>query len=269
MTSLPPSAPIRAWPAGTVSAWSCRPTRSAALALVDWIAALAERTGTAFRPGWSRAPIGTAKSSWRSCAATPTTRCSPANPPPTFRGSPAPDGCWRGAMFCIRPSPRITRTASRPFWKLRRPASSRCSGCFGMGEALYAGIVGAACPVRVYAPSVRTRTCSPIWCGGCWRMARTRASCIAWSIRRCRRSASSADPVAVLRGAAERRQSRASRCRRCSTPIAPTARPRSRPTAPRRRPCWLRSPRSAPAGRGASRPAAARAKSTIRRIGAS
>ena len=73
--------------------------------------------------------------------------------------------------------------------------------------------------------SARMRTCSPIWCDGCWRTAPTPASCIAWSIRRCRKRRSS--PIRWRgcarsdRCAGEGRHSRRSAQRRCSSAHRP------------------------------------------------
>ena len=110
-------------------------------------------------------------------------------------------------MRSIRHSPRTTRTA----WRYRAgmpraTASFEMQRLHGMGEALYHGMSD-TCPVRVYAPVGTHEDCSPIWCAGCWRTAPTPASCIAWSIRRCRRRRSSPIPCARVRALGAQRQS--------------------------------------------------------------
>ena len=49
-----------------------------ALAVIDWVEDAAARSAAGSRCGWSRAPIGTPRSSARRSAASPTIRCSPA-----------------------------------------------------------------------------------------------------------------------------------------------------------------------------------------------
>ena len=68
---------------------------------------------------------------------------------------------------------------------------SRCSAC-----TAWARRCTTTRPTRCGSMrrSARTRTCSPIWCGGCWRTAPIPASCIAWSIRRCPKRRSSPIP---------------------------------------------------------------------------
>jgi RHH-type proline utilization regulon transcriptional repressor/proline dehydrogenase/delta 1-pyrroline-5-carboxylate dehydrogenase len=79
--------------------------------------------------------------------------------------------------------------------------------------------------------SARTRTCSRIWCAGCWRTAPTPASCIVWSIRPYRKRRSSPIPwhdyVRLAQAATQGFRSRAISIRTGSIPPAsiwPTAR---------------------------------------------
>ena len=67
----------------------------------------------------------------------------------------------------------------------------------GMGEALYDERRTARCGSM--RRSARMRTCSPIWCAGCWRTAPIPASCTAWWIRRCPRRRSSPIPWRGMR----------------------------------------------------------------------
>ena len=77
----------------------------------------------------------------------------------------------------------------------------------GMGEVLYELLL-AELPRRRRAASMRRSaaiaTCSPIWCGACWRTARTRPSCRSRPIRRCRSRPSSSGRSAGSRDARAR-----------------------------------------------------------------
>ncbi|MFD2854501.1 proline dehydrogenase family protein [Seohaeicola zhoushanensis] len=57
----------------------------------------------------------------------------------------------------------------------------------GMGETLHRLVMEQnQTRCRIYAPSARTATCWPTWCGDCWRTAPTPPSSTRSSIRRCR-----------------------------------------------------------------------------------
>ena len=80
-----------------------------AVPLCDWVFragsnAMAEGCSC----GWSRARIGTPRSSSARWAATPISRSSPARSRPTCLISPAPKSCWRRAIASIPPSPPTT-----------------------------------------------------------------------------------------------------------------------------------------------------------------
>ncbi len=98
----------------------------------------------------------------------------------------------------------------------------------GMGEAIYEEVIGGASSAPSAAsmpPSGRTRTSSPIWCGGCSRTAPTPRSSTGWPTRKRRSPTSSRTPLPPSRP--RRRRTRACNCcrgrRRCSRPIASTA----------------------------------------------
>ena len=160
-----------------------------ALPLVDWVAALA----SAHR---HRIPVRLVKGAYWDSEIKLAQVQGHADYP-VFTRKAATDVSWLAcarrmlerAMRSVRRSPRTTRTA----W---RRAGSAGDGDFemqrlhGMGEALYHDARHAARCASMRR-SARTRTCWPIWCAGCWRTAPIPASCIGWSIRRCRRRRSS------------------------------------------------------------------------------
>ena len=156
------------------------------------------RTGCASCAGWSRAPTGTARSSARRSWACRTTRCSRTSTTPTSRYLAcarallaAPDVIYpqfathnAGTIAAILQMARATRRA----FELQR--------LHGMGEGIYREVLKST-PIagaRLRAGRPSTATCSPTWCGGCWRTAPTRRSCTssptsrsAWTSCWCRR----------------------------------------------------------------------------------
>ncbi len=74
----------------------------------------ARDAGGAFRCDWSRAPIGTPRSSAPRNAGLPIIPCSRARPRPTCRIWPAPRRCSPSPRSSIRNSPRTTRTRWPP-----------------------------------------------------------------------------------------------------------------------------------------------------------
>jgi len=101
-------------------------------------------------------------------------RSSPARRRPMFRIWPAPPSArqWRPLLPPVRHSQRPHRRHHHGHGRTRPFEFQRLHG---MGEALYASILKEQPQLncRVYAPLAATRSCSPIWCGGCWRMAPT------------------------------------------------------------------------------------------------
>ena len=165
-------------PAGTASALRSRPIGSAPAR--DRLARRpgATATGGGCRCGWSRAPIGTPRSSAPRSAARRLSGLHPQGRRPTSPISPARRTCcWRAAKPSIRNSrpttPRRVAAVSsgrrRP--RLRVPAAAR----HGRG-ALRAG--GRPRAHATSLPHLRagrrpSRICSPISCGGCSRTAPT------------------------------------------------------------------------------------------------
>jgi hypothetical protein len=105
-------------------------------------------------------------------------RSSPARPRPTSPTSPARASCCshdRPDLSAIRHPQRPHRRRG-PGDGGRRPRRFEFQRLHGMGEALHEIVrsrPGTRC--RIYAPVGAHATCWPIWCGGCWRTAPTRA----------------------------------------------------------------------------------------------
>ena len=136
-----------------------------AMPVLRWLRRLSRaRPASASPCASSRAPTGTARSSGRRSAGSPTIPCSRARCTPTCPISPACACCWptRRAFYPAvrdpqRPHDRRRRT-SRP-----ADAPFEFQRLHGMGEALYEEVVGAAelgarLP-HLCARSARTRTC--------------------------------------------------------------------------------------------------------------
>ena len=185
-TSSPPCWPTRGLPAGTGSASPCRPTRSARSPLIDWVAALAGGRG-------HRIPTRLVKGAYWDSEIKLAQVQGHADYP-VFTRKAATDVSW---LACARRMLEC-RDAIYPAFATHNAHSlafvlecagdaddSRCSACTAWARRCTT-IVG-VCRCGSMRRSARTRTCSPIWCAGCWRTAPTPASCIAWSIRRCPR----------------------------------------------------------------------------------
>ncbi len=170
----------RRWPAGTASASSSRPTRSAARRVVDYLVDLARRSGhrlmvrlvkgaywdseikRAQVDGLDGYPVYTRKAytdvSYLACAR---------------KLLAAPD-----AVF-----PQFATHNAQTLAAIHALAGPDCHAgqyefqCLhGMGEPLYEQVVGRrklARPAASTRRSARTRRCWPTWCAGCWRTAPT------------------------------------------------------------------------------------------------
>ena len=108
----------------------------------------------AWRCGWSRAPIGTARSSARRSRGCPTIRCSPARRRPTSRISPARATCSRRRnIYPAFASHNALTVATILEWAGQAARDFEFQRLHGMGDGLYERLVqdeGYHC--RIYAP---------------------------------------------------------------------------------------------------------------------
>ncbi len=86
-------------------------------------------SGDVFRCAWSKARIGTRKSSARKSKGIPATRCLPASKIPTCRIWPAHVACSRTMTRSIRCSPRITRRPLRRCVRLQQARLTSIRNC--------------------------------------------------------------------------------------------------------------------------------------------
>ena len=126
-----------------------------ALPVIDWLSQMAAATDAASRCGWSRAPIGTARSSGRRKQGLPAIRSSPARSNrrrlSCLRARAA--GAARRILPAIRHPQRPYARRHRRCWRADRDYEFQ--RLHGMGEALYREVVAAEAlgqPCRIYAP---------------------------------------------------------------------------------------------------------------------
>ena len=127
-----------------------------ALPVLRWLQAAGRAGGaSASRCGSSRAPTGTARSSGRRSAGSPTTPCSRARRTRTCPISPACGSCSPTRRRSSRSSPPTTRTRSPSVYVAAGSGAYEFQRLHGMGEALYEEVVGEGkldVPCRIYAP---------------------------------------------------------------------------------------------------------------------
>ena len=162
------------WRAGTGLAWWCRPMARAPagdrLALCDWPNGSTARSWC----GWSRAPIGTPRSSARRSRRR---RLSGLHPQGRHRCQLYRQRAQTAGHD--RPDLSAVRHPQRPY-RRRDPAhGGRCETfefqrLHGMGEALHDIVLKPNRPAAAsMRRSARIATCWPIWCGACWKTAPT------------------------------------------------------------------------------------------------
>ena len=228
---------------GAASAWRCRRTRRGPSSRRRSGAASARGTVCASWCAWSRAPTGTARSSAPRRWAWPATRCSRTSRIPTCRTWPAPRRCSaHDDVIYPQFATHNAGTIAAILQMARRPRrASRLQRLHGMGEARLprgaaADTQGVPCASTRRSASIAT--CSPTWCGACWRTAPTRRSCTSCRRRLGRRRGAAG--VAAVGSTTPRR-----RCRCLSTSTAPTpAATRARANSRGRRPGRPRRARS-------------------------
>ena len=114
-----------------------------AMPVLRWLNAPRRARGPSASPcGSSRAPTGTARSSGRRSAGSPTIRCSRARRTRTCPTSPACASCWPTRRRSFRSSPPTTRSRSPPSTWRRATRAFEFQRLHGMGEALYEEVVG-------------------------------------------------------------------------------------------------------------------------------
>ena len=201
-----------------------RPGLSEARAAADRLARRprAPRTAGASWCGWSRAPIGTARSSARQERGLAGY--------PVFTRKVATDVSY---LACAK---RLLADARRLLSAVRHPqrahrrgraragrqpraisSSSACTAWARRSTSRSSAPTSCGCPAASMRRSAATRICWPISCAGCWRTAPTPPSSTASSTRRLPIEEIVADPVARLRRARRTSRIRASRCRAIST----------------------------------------------------
>jgi RHH-type proline utilization regulon transcriptional repressor/proline dehydrogenase/delta 1-pyrroline-5-carboxylate dehydrogenase len=164
--------------AGTGSAWRSRLMPSAAGRCWPGPMRWAPPPGGGSRSGWSRAPIGTARSSARRSRVSPNIRSSPARRRPTCPTSPARATCCAPGTSI---PPFATHNALTVAKILEWAGESRdfeFQRLHGMGEGSTRRWCASRATTRASTrPWAGIATCWPIWCADCWRMARIPASC--------------------------------------------------------------------------------------------
>ena len=133
------------WPAGTASAWRCRPIRSARLPLIDWLADMARRHGRRLMVRLVKGAYWDSEIKRARSAGWPAIRSSPARPRPTSPTRLRQAAAGATPTRSIRSSPPTTPIplaadagdgrADRPRFEFQR--------LHGMGEALYEHVVAA------------------------------------------------------------------------------------------------------------------------------
>ena len=128
-----------------------------AIPVLRWLRRLAEHAAqAASRCGSSRAPTGTARSSGRRSAGSPTIPCSRARCTPTCPISPACGCCWPTGRRSFRSSPPTTRSPIACGLR-RRPAAARssssaCTAWARRSTRRWSAAASSSVPCRIYAP---------------------------------------------------------------------------------------------------------------------
>ena len=178
---------------GAASAWRCRPTRRASLAVVDEVA----RIGRAARPALHGAPgqgrlLGRRDQARAGAGPRPATRCSPRRRTPTsayLACARRADRPCRRDLSAVRDPQRRHHRRDRADGAATAARRSRCSACTAWARRSTARCGGRCRLCASTRRSASTATCWPTSCAGCSRTAPTPRSCTSSPTRGRRRGA--------------------------------------------------------------------------------